>query len=89
MKKSKKHIEKSKDIFCLDKTEACVKRNNLAEIFPYHRPNCLTKDQFDIIESSGSTQEELAEVYAVVFNSDVSYSEKRFNQLKRIAQEYK
>jgi len=89
MKKSKKSIEKSKDIFCLDKTEACVKRNNLAEIFPYHRPNCLTKDQFDIIESSGSTQEELAEVYAVVFNSDVSYSEKRFNQLKRIAQEYK
>ena len=89
MKKSKKHIEKSKDIFCLDKTEACEKRNNLAEIFPYHRPNCLTKDQFDIIESNGSTKEELAEVYAVVFNSDVSYSEKRFNQLKRIAQEYK
>lgn len=89
MKKSKKHIETPKDIFCLDKTEACEKRNSLANIFPYHRPNCLTKDQFEIIESDESTQEELAEVYAVVFNSDVSYSEKRFKQLKRIAQEYK
>ena len=89
MKKSKKYIETHRDIFCLDKTEACEKRNSLANIFPYHRPNCLTKDQFEIIESDESTQEELAEVYAVVFNSDVSYSEKRFNQLKRIAQEYK
>ncbi len=89
MKKSKKHIETHRDIFCLDKTEACEKRNSLANIFPYHRPNCLTKDQFEIIESDESTQEELAKVYAVVFNSDVSYSEKRFNQLKRIAQEYK
>lgn len=89
MKKQKKIINKTNNKFCLDKTEACEMRNNLAVIFPYHRPNCLTKEQFDIIESEHSTESELAEVYSIVFNSDATFSQKRLNQLKRIAKEFK
>lgn len=66
-----------------------IDRKHLAQMFPYHLPNPLTEDELTLIQSKDTSKEDLAVIYSRVFNSDNSYSEKRHNQLKRIAKEYK
>lgn len=71
------------------KVKRTVTRKDLAEIFPYHLPHTLTEDELAAIDSNKTSEEELAIIYSRVFNSDIQYSNKRHNQLKRIAKEYK
>ncbi len=85
--RKKKQIKESK--FCKGGKCNCDTKKTLANIFPYHLPNCLTEAEFDLIQSKDTSKEDLAVIYSRVFNSDNSYSEKRHNQLKRIAKEYK
>jgi len=87
MKKIKKEKQESK--FCTGETKNCSMTKKLAEIFPYHLPNCLTEVEYDSINNKSTSEEELGFIYGRVFNSDSSYSEKRYNQLKRIAKEFK
>ena len=87
MKKLKKEKKESK--FCTGETKNCSMQKRLAEIFPYHLSNCLTEAEYDTINTKSTPEEELGFFYGRVFNSDSSYSEKRYNQLKRIAKEFK
>tara|TARA_R110001606_G_scaffold370648_1_gene527169 strand:- start:550 stop:810 length:261 start_codon:yes stop_codon:yes gene_type:complete len=85
----RKKKEKKKDKFCNGGKCNCEMKKKLIKIFPYHSPNCLTDVEYDLIGSRATPEEELGEIYARVFNSDSSYTQKRYNQLKRIAKEYK
>ena len=89
MKKKSKKIEKEENIFCTGVKCPCSMKSKLADIFPYHQPNCLTEAEYDLIGSTTTPEEELGEIYGRVFNTDAEYSEKRLQQLKRIAKEYK
>ena len=84
MKKKKEESQ-----FCTGTKCPCSMKSKLAKIFPYHLPNCLTESEYDCIKTKTTPEEELGEIYARVFNTDASYNEKRYNQLKRIAKEYK
>jgi len=85
--KKKKQVKETK--FCEGGKCNCDTKKTLANIFPYHLPNCLTEAEFDSINTNTTPAEELGYIYGRVFNSDNSYTEKRYNQLKRIAKEYK
>ncbi len=85
----KKKLAKKLDIFCKGDKCNCEMKKKLAKIFPYHLPNCLTDIEYDLIGSKATPEEEIGEIYGRVFNADNSYSEKRYNQLKRIIKEYK
>jgi hypothetical protein len=89
MKKKSKKEEKVENIFCTGSKCPCSMKSKLADIFPYHQPNCLTEAEYDSIGSMTTPEEELGEIYGRVFNTDSEYSEKRLQQLKRIAKEYK
>ena len=64
-------------------------KKKLADIFPNHLPNCLTEAEFDSINTKTTPEQELGFIYGRVFNTDPTYNEKRYNQLKRIAKEFK
>jgi hypothetical protein len=81
--------EKVENIFCTGSKCPCSMKRKLAVIFPYHQPNCLTEAEYDSIRTMTTPEEELGEIYGRVFNMDSKYSEKRLQQLKRIAKEYK
>lgn len=90
----KKNIKSNKEakadnIFCTGKKCPCSMKKKLADIFPNHLPNCLTEIEYDSIQSKTTSEEELGYIYGRVFNTDPTYNEKRYNQLKRIAKEYK
>ena len=85
--RKKKQVKETK--FCQSNNCKCDTQKTLAYIFPYHLPNCLTEAEFDSINTNTTPAEELGYIYGRVFNSDNSYTEKRYNQLKRIAKEYK
>ena len=87
MKKNKK--ETNDNVFCVDSKCYCDMRIKLAEIFPYHQPNCLTESDYTLLSSGDKPEIEIGEMYGRIFNTDNSYSEKRYEQLQRIAQEYK
>ena len=71
------------------KVKRTVTRKDLVKIFPYHMPHTLTEDELEAIEDKKTSEERLAIIYSRVFNSDILFSNKRHNQLKRIAKEYK
>tara|TARA_R110000822_G_scaffold227071_2_gene359804 strand:+ start:227 stop:454 length:228 start_codon:yes stop_codon:yes gene_type:complete len=71
------------------KEKIVITKKDLAKIFPYHLPNTLIEDDIIAIDSKETSKEELGAIYSRVFNSDNSYSEKRYSQLKRIRKEYK
>ena len=87
MKKNKK--ETKDNVFCVDSKCFCDMKQKLAEVFPYHQPNCLTEADYELLCSDSKPEDLLGEMYGRIFNADSSYSEKRYEQLQRIAQEYK
>ena len=84
----KKKKEQKLNTFCGKSKCNCEMKSKLAKIFPYHLPNCLTESEYDALGTNATSFEELGEIYSRVFNSDNTYSEKRFEQLKRIRKEY-
>lgn len=86
MKKKKKE---ETSMFCTGTKCPCSMKKKLADIFPNHLPNCLTEAEFDSINTKTTPEQELGFIYGRVFNTDPTYNEKRYNQLKRIAKEFK
>ena len=57
--RKKKQIKESK--FCQGGKCNCDTKKTLANIFPYHLPNCLTEAEFDAINTKTTPEEELGE----------------------------